>query len=95
MTELGLASRHGMYNNCAALPLTGVLGDEPVHAGPSEQCQARSRCCANASWALILTKRQKRGKDTGPGAGTQVQEPIHTGPTAGSTEAAGYNYHHY
>lgn len=29
MTELGLASRDGMYNNCAALPLTGVLGDEP------------------------------------------------------------------
>lgn len=29
MTELGLAPSDGMYNNCAALPFTGVLGDEP------------------------------------------------------------------
>lgn len=29
MTELGLAPSDGMYNNCAALPLTAVLGDEP------------------------------------------------------------------
>lgn len=30
MTELGLAPSDGMYNNCAALPLTAVLGDEPL-----------------------------------------------------------------
>lgn len=29
MTELGLAPSDSMYNNCAALPLTAVLGDRP------------------------------------------------------------------
>lgn len=94
MAELGLASRDGMYDNSAALCLTGVLGDEPLHTGPSEQCQACSRRCTNARWALILIKGWKGGKDTGPGAGTQVQGPIHTSPTAGSTGAAGYNCYH-